>query len=83
MSAPIQITALEHALLQVEPLAYAAPQIVAAIPSLLRLARAAHAVSENINPDVGCKRPCPDCEFHRALAAFDFTGARRKAEVAS
>ncbi len=42
------------------------------VSALLRLARAAQAVSENINPDVGCKKPCPDCEFHRALAAFDF-----------
>lgn len=43
-----------------------------ALPALLRLARAANAVADNINPDVGCKKPCPDCEFHRALAAFDF-----------
>jgi len=57
-----RIADLERAQGQVEPLTYAAPEIVAAIPALLRLARAAKKHASGL-----CE------EMEEALDAFDWS----------
>lgn len=75
MSNPIKIAELQRAQSQPEPLTYAAPLVVAALPALLRLAVAADRYAWSLSKDGPADEAVNlaiTTEFHSALAAFQF-----------